>query len=86
MEYELDCQNIHSLSALHTELATLLSFPDYYGHNFDALHDCLTELNATLRITHWDALEEAIGIPRCITLKRVLQDCAEESEFRFVIE
>ena len=86
MEYELDCQNIHSLSELHTALAALLSFPDYYGHNFDALHDCLTDLDATLRITHWDALEEAIGIPRCITLKHILQDSAEESEFRFVIE
>ena len=86
MEYELDCTKITSLAELHEALAALLSFPDYYGANFDALHDCLTDLNLTLRITNWDALEEALGIKRCITFKRVLQDSAEESEFKFVIE
>ena len=86
MEYEFDCTRVHSLAELHSELASLLSFPDYYGANFDALHDCLTDMDVLLRVTHWDALEEAIGIKRCITFKRVLQDCAEESAFRFVIE
>ena len=86
MEYELDCTNIHSLSELHTELAALLSFPEYYGQNFDALYDCLTDCALTLRITHWDALEEALGIPRCITFKHVLVDSAAESEFQFIIE
>lgn len=86
MEYILDCTRVHSLSGLHAELAALLSFPDYYGANLDALHDCLTDMAVTLRVTHWDALEEAIGIPRCISFKRVLQAAAEESSFRFVIE
>ena len=31
----------------HADLAQGLSFPDYYGHNLDALHDCLTELTDT---------------------------------------
>jgi RNAse (barnase) inhibitor barstar len=29
---------------LHREFAGRLSFPDYYGHNWDALLDCLTDL------------------------------------------
>ena len=86
MEYILDCNRVCSLSELHSELAALLSFPDYYGANFDALYDCLTDMDCTLRVTHWDALEEAIGIPRCITFKRVLQAAAEESRFQYVIE
>ncbi len=31
----------------HRDLARALRFPDYYGHNLDALHDCLTELGDT---------------------------------------
>ena len=28
----------------HELLAEVFSFPDYYGKNLDALHDCLTEI------------------------------------------
>jgi len=31
----------------HDALARALDFPDYYGHNLDALHDCLTDLRDT---------------------------------------
>ena len=31
----------------HDALAQALSFPDYYGRNLDALHDCLTEVGDT---------------------------------------
>lgn len=28
----------------HTALAIAFGFPDYYGKNLDALHDCLTDI------------------------------------------
>ena len=31
----------------HDALADAHSFPDYYGRNLDALHDCLTDLDDT---------------------------------------
>lgn len=31
-------------AAMHRELAAALTFPDYYGHNLDALHDCLYDV------------------------------------------
>lgn len=33
--------------AAHAALKAALSFPDYYGHNLDALFDCLTDLMDT---------------------------------------
>lgn len=32
------------VATLHRELAAALAFPDYYGHNLAALHDCLSDV------------------------------------------
>ena len=42
MEHHIDCSGIHDPAALHRGLAEVLCFPDWYGHNLDALFDCLT--------------------------------------------
>ena len=34
----------------HADLAQALNFPEYYGHNLDALHDCLTDIGAPTRL------------------------------------
>lgn len=38
-----DCSAWHDEAAMHAEVAARLDFPDYYGRNFDALDDCLTD-------------------------------------------
>lgn len=43
----LDAQEMTKRKTAHAYLKQMLSFPDYYGMNLDALHDCLTDLNDT---------------------------------------
>ena len=36
---------------LHEALKRLLDLPDYYGHNADALHDCLAERREVVNLS-----------------------------------
>lgn len=39
----IDASRYATPRELHTALKAMLSLPDYYGLNADALHDCLSE-------------------------------------------
>lgn len=56
MEYTIDFSLISTAKELHSALAKELNLPDWYGHNLDALYDCLTELEAPVHLilTNWD--------------------------------
>lgn len=53
----LDCTNITDAAQLHAALYEALALPEWYGHNLDALLDCLTELcdETHLILRNWDA-------------------------------
>lgn len=64
-------KELRTPSEAHERLARELDFPDYYGHNLDALEDCLSEIRTPTRIVivrkgassggDWfDALEEVV--------------------------
>ena len=52
----IDCSNISEAKQLHHELARFLCFPEWYGHNLDALYDCITELPCPTRLylSNWN--------------------------------
>ena len=47
MKITIDCGGCADKKELHARIADALSFPDWYGHNLDALMDCLTDLDET---------------------------------------
>ena len=64
------------MEAIHSQLALVLHFPDYYGRNLDALYDCLTEVqtDVCLELRHPDALGS-----KGPALAATLRDAAEEN-------
>ena len=48
MKVVLDALRLQRKDEAHKYLREALNFPDYYGGNLDALHDCLTELDDVL--------------------------------------
>lgn len=46
----LDASRYPTSRSLHAALKSLLSLPDYYGMNADALNDCLSERSEPIRL------------------------------------
>ena len=81
MRFVLDGGSVGNCETLHRVLAAGLQFPDWYGGNLDALHDCLTEINqpTELVISDGDALETALG-SYAAAFRRVLADSAAQND------
>lgn len=78
-QIHLSAREWHTPRQAHEALKAALSFPEYYGCNLDALHDCLGDLGETeLVIEDWGAAfsqapEKAGGF------LQVFLDAAEEN-------
>lgn len=57
----IDCSKIQTKEDLHRIFRETLSFPDWYGSNLDALHDCLTEISGKVRLLNWETAESNLG-------------------------
>lgn len=62
-EITIDCRGFIPRSDLHRAFAGALAFPDHYGNNLDALHDCLTDISeeTRIRLLNWADAEASLG-------------------------
>ncbi|MBR0085598.1 MAG: HAD hydrolase-like protein [Lachnospiraceae bacterium] len=60
---EINVTRITDKKELHSVLKDRLGFPEYYGNNLDALHDCLTDIceDTCIFITGFEELKGELG-------------------------
>lgn len=77
---DINCSTITELDQIHDYIASELCFPCWYGKNFDALHDCLTDISevTVIKLKEFDSLYDSIGRKADI-LKRVLLEASLEN-------
>lgn len=76
----LDGARVKNRRGLHKYLKRALGFPDYYGNNLDALHDCLTDLHEDVELVVQNpaALEDRLGF-YAKSLNIVLRRASQEN-------
>lgn len=76
MILNIDGNSIKNRDDLHRAFSEALIFPEYYGNNLDALHDCLTSLfeETEICISNRDMLKENLG-----DYAKRFEKCIEES-------
>ena len=82
----IDCRGFVPRSDLHRAFADALAFPDYYGNNLDALHDCLADISeeTRIRLLNWMDAEQRLG-NYARSAKRAILDAATENRNLAVI-
>lgn len=82
----IDCRDCAQKADLLDRIAVSLAFPDWFGHNWDALADCLDDLawlpsapGQVIVITHLQALE-ARSPEDLRTAKEIFAETAERSK------
>lgn len=73
----LNLKNITGEEAIHEALAKKLNFPEYYGANWDALYDLLTEIGRPTKIILSLPAKES---PELSVMLRVFVDAEEANE------
>ena len=76
-EIIVDCSDITEKRQLHEVLKEALQLPEWYGHNLDALFDCLTELDEEIHLIlqNWDH-----DAPFACGFESVFTDAATENK------
>jgi RNAse (barnase) inhibitor barstar len=80
--FRIDLKGVMDKDALLTAIAQAMHFPDWFGHNWDALADCLTDLDWHAASGYVILLEHCDGIHGhaendFVTLLQVFSSSAE---------
>ena len=81
----LDGKDMTSRETAYRNIERNMEFPDWFGHNLDALADCLSELEPDTAVifVNTDALQENLGNYANKVLA-TFRDISEEFGFRFI--
>lgn len=87
-EIVIDCRGFVPRSDLHSALANALSFPEHYGRNLDALHDCLTDISTEtrIRLLHWEDVEKSLGNYARAARRAILDAAIQNSNLAILFE
>ena len=79
-EITIDCREFVSRLELHEAFAQMLSFPEWYGNNLDALYDQLTSIGeeTVVRLLYWEAAEAALE-RYAICARRAVEDAQQNN-------
>lgn len=83
-EVEINLEGIGSIEEFHNLVREKLNFPDYYGKNLDAMHDCLTDIAEPMEVVFTGVKkfrEKSQDNDIYMTsLERMLEDVSKEAE------
>ena len=86
MEFVIDGTQMTHRRAAHEEIARAMRFPDYYGHNLDALFDMLSTFEGSVKIVNTVCALNALGGYGCNLIKTFFDAAEENSRFTFTLE
>lgn len=62
-KYVIDFKDVKGIYDMFEIISTAMDFPDYFGNNWDAFGDCMTDIiciNLEIEICNLDALDSAL--------------------------
>ena len=81
-EIHLDAHSMKTPQEAHRYLKKVLSFPDYYGENLDALYDCLGDIAEALTIYVPSQLAQVEYLGSCgQTMLHIFDLAAQENKY-----
>lgn len=82
----LNGRNMTTRAAAHDELSAALQLPAYYGRNLDALWDCISTMDAEVRLVHTQTMLDELGSYGSELLHTLQETSESHPNFRFSAE